>query len=319
MKQTSLDLSSSVKKTRKREFHGEMDAVVPWAVLVQLIAPYYLGGSNGRPPFALRTMPRVHFLQQWFTLSAPAMEEAFSDVPWYGEFARLEMNGRMPGESTILRFRYRLEKHKRAEQVLATVNDLLVGNGLLPRVGTAVDATLMLASTSTENKDKARDPEMHSSKKSNQWYYGMNAHIGVDADLGLVHTVKGTAGHVHDINEGNALLHRHEQIVFADAGYRGIEKRPDVTSQVRWHVAMRPGQRKALDKNNVANALLDAAEKLKAGVRAKVEHPSRVIKRQFGYFKVRYRGLKKNIQQLITLFALSNLWMARGQLMRNSA
>ena len=134
-----------------------------------------------------------------------------------------------------------------------------------------------------------------------------------------MHTVKGTAGHVHDINEGHALLHGHEPMVFADAGYRGIEKRPDVMPQVRWHVAMRPGQRKALDKNNAADALLDTVEKLKAGVRAKVEHPFRVIKRQFGHVKVRCWGLKKNTQQLITLFALSNLWMARGQLMRTSA
>ena len=319
MKQSSLDLSLSIKKTRKCEFLGDMDAVVPWAALVQLIAPYYPEGRNGRPPFALETMLRVHFLQQWFTLSDPAMEEAFFDVPLYREFAQLDMNGRMPDESTILRFRHRLDKHKLAEQILATVNDLLVGKGLLLKVGTAVDATLIAAPTSTKNKDKTRDPEMHSSKKGNQWYFGMKAHIGVDADSGLVHTVKGTAGHVHDINEGHALLHGHEQMVFADAGYRGIEKRPDVMPQVRWHVAMRPGQRKALDKSNATDALLDAVEKLKAGVRAKVEHPFRVIKRQFGYVKVRYRGLKKNTQQLITLFALSNLWMVRGQLIRTSA
>ena len=315
MKQSSLDLSLSVRKTRKREFLAEMDAVVPWAALVELIAPFYPEGRNGRPPFALETMLRVHFMQQWFTLSDPAMEEAFFDVPLYREFAQLDAHGRMPDESTILRFRHRLEKHKLAEQVLATVNDLLIGKGLLLKVGTAVDASLIAAPTSTKNKDKARDPEMHSSKKGNQWYFGMKAHIGVDADSGLVHTVKGTAGHVHDINEGNALLHGQERMVFADAGYRGIEKRPDATPQVRWHVAMRPGKRKALDKSNAADALLEAAEKLKAGVRAKVEHPFRVIKRQFGYVKVRYRGLKKNTQQLITLFALSNLWMVRSKLM----
>ena len=307
-------MSLSVRKTRKREFLAEMDAVVPWAALVELIAPYYPEGRNGRPPFALETMLRVHFMQQWFTLSDPAMEEAFFDVPLYREFAQLDAHGRMPDESTILRFRHRLEKHKLAEQVLATVNDLLIGKGLLLKVGTAVDASLIAAPTSTKNKDKARDPEMHSSKKGNQWYFGMKAHIGVDADSGLVHTVKGTAGHVHDINEGNALLHGQERMVFADAGYRGIEKRPDATPQVRWHVAMRPGKRKALDKSNAADALLEAAEKLKAGVRAKAEHPRQVIKRQFGYVKVRYRGLKKNTQQLITLFALSNLWMVRSKL-----
>jgi len=315
MKQSSLDLNLSVKNTRKREFLFEMDRVVPWAALVKLIAPYYPEGKNGRPPFALETMLRVHFMQQWFTLSDPAMEEAFFDVPLYREFAKLDAHGRLPDESTILRFRHRLEEHKLAEQILATVNELLTSKGLLLKVGTAVDATLIAAPTSTKNKDKLRDPEMHSSKKGNQWYFGMKAHIGVDADSGLVHTVRSTAGHVHDINEGNSLLHGQEQVVFADAGYQGIEKRPDAKADVIWHIAMRPGKRKALDKSNAADAMLDEAEKLKAGIRAKVEHPFRVIKRQFGHVKVRYRGLKKNTQQLMTLFALSNLWMIRSKLM----
>ena len=315
MKQSRLDLNLSVKKTRKREFLSEMDLVVPWAALVELIAPYYPEGRQGRPPFALETMLRVHFMQQWFTLSDPAMEEAFFDVPLYREFAQLDAHGRLPDESTILRFRHRLEEHKLAEQMLATVNALLVSKGLLLKVGTAVDATLIAAPTSTKNKGKARDPEMHSSKKGNQWYFGMKAHIGVDADSGLVHTVKGTAGHVHDITEGHSLLHGQEKVVFADAGYQGVDKRADAKPEVQWHVAMRPGKRKALDKSHAADALLDEAEKLKAGVRAKVEHPFRVIKRQFGYLKVRYRGLKKNTQQLVVLFALSNLWMVRGKLM----
>ena len=316
MKQSRLDLNLSVKKTRKREFLSEMDLVVPWAALVELIAPYYPEGRQGRPPFALETMLRVHFMQQWFTLSDPAMEEAFFDVPLYREFAQLDAHGRLPDESTILRFRHRLEEHKLAEQMLATVNALLVSKGLLLKVGTAVDATLIAAPTSTKNKGKARDPEMHSSKKGNQWYFGMKAHIGVDADSGLVHTVKGTAGHVHDITEGHSLLHGQERVVFADAGYQGVDKRADAKPEVQWHVAMRPGKRKALDKSHAADAMLDEAEKLKAGVRAKVEHPFRVIKRQFGYLKVRYRGLKKNTQQLVVLFALSNLWMVRGKLMK---
>ena len=315
MKQSSLDLNLSNKKTRKREFLFEMDRVVPWAALVELIAPYYPEGKNGRPPFLLETMLRVHFMQQWFTLSDPAMEEAFFDIPMYREFAKLDAHGRLPDESTILRFRHRLEEHKLAEQILATVNALLTGKGLLLKVGTAVDATLIAAPTSTKNKDKARDPEMHSSKKGNQWYFGMKAHIGVDADSGLVHTVRSTAGQVHDINEGRSLLHGKESVVFADAGYQGIEKRPDAKLEVKWHIAMRPGKRKALDKGNAADAMLDEAEKLKAGVRAKVEHPFRVIKRQFGHVKVRYRGLKKNTLQLMTLFALSNLWMVRSKLM----
>jgi len=315
MKQAALDLNLSLKKTRKREFLEQMEQVVPWSALVELIAPNYPEGKNGRPPFSLQTMLRIHFMQQWFTLSDPGMEEAFFDTPLLREFAQLDEFGRLPDESTILRFRHRLERHKLAEQILTTVNEILTQRGLLLRAGTVVDATLIAAPTSTKNKDKARDPEMHSSKKGNQWYFGMKAHIGVDADSGLVHTVRGTSGHVSDIAEASALLHGQETVVFGDAGYQGVEKRPDANAEVTWHVAMRPGKRKALDKNKPIDALIDKLEKLKAGVRAKVEHPFRVIKRQFGFARVRYRGLKKNTAQLFTLFALSNLWMVRGKLM----
>lgn len=315
MKQATLGLKLDIKRTRKCQFLEQMDQVVPWAALVELIAPYYPEGRTGRPPFGLQTMLRTHFMQQWFSLSDPAMEEAFFDTPLYREFAQLQELSRLPDESTILRFRHRLEEHKLSEQILQTVNDLLTERGLLLKVGTAIDATLIAAPTSTKNKDKARDPEMHSSKKGNQWYFGMKAHIGVDADSGLVHSLRGTSGHVSDIAEGNSLLHGQEKLGFGDAGYQGIEKRPDAKADVIWHIAMRPGKRKKLDKTNEADAMLDQAEKLKAGVRAKVEHPFRVIKRQFGHVKVRYRGLKKNTAQLFTLFALSNLWMVRSTLM----
>ena len=316
MKQATLGLSLDLKKTRKRQFLEQMDQVVPWTALVELIAPYYPEGKTGRPPFSLMTMLRTHFMQQWFTLSDPAMEEAFFDTPLYREFAQLQEFGRLPDESTILRFRHRLETHKLAEQILQTVNELLTSRGLLLRVGTAVDATLIAAPTSTKNKDKKRDPEMHSSKKGNQWYFGMKAHIGADAESGLVHSVRGTSGHVSDIAEGNNLLHGQETLGFGDAGYQGIDKRPDTKTGITWHIAMRPGKRKKLNKNNEADAMLDQAEKLKAGVRAKVEHPFRVVKRQFGHVKARYRGLKKNTAQLFTLFALSNLWMVRSKLMQ---
>jgi len=315
MKQTTLNINLNLKKTRKREFLEQMEQVVPWGDLVALIAPYYPEGKNGRPPFALQTMLRTHFMQQWFTLSDPAMEEAFFDTPLYREFAQLNELERLPDESTILRFRHRLEKHKLAEKILLSVNELLSQRGLLLKAGTVVDATLIAAPTSTKNKDQARDPDMHSSKKGNQWYFGMKAHIGADAESGLVHTVRGTSGHVSDIAEGNTLLHGQETVAFGDAGYQGIEKRSDAQADVTWHIAMRPGKRKALDKDNTADAMIDKAEKLKAGVRAKVEHPFRVIKRQFGFVKVRYRGLKKNTAQLFTLFALSNLWMVRKKLM----
>ena len=315
MKQTSLSINLNVKKTRKQVFLDEMEQVVPWAELVELIEPHYPEGKTGRPPFSLQTMLRVHFMQQWFTLSDPGMEEAFFDTPLYREFAQLEEFGRLPDESTILRFRHRLEKHKLAEQILSVVNDILVGRGLMLKTGTVVDATLIAAPSSTKNKDHKRDPDMHSSKKGEQMYFGMKAHIGADAESGLVHTVRGTSGNVSDVTEGNSLLHGEETVAFGDAGYQGIEKRPDANTEVVWHIAMRPGKRRALNKENAADALLDKAEKIKAGIRAKVEHPFRVIKRQFGYVKLRYRGLKKNTAQLVTLFALSNLWMVRGKLM----
>lgn len=310
MEQAALNLALTTKKTRKREFLEQMEQVVPWSTLLELIAPYYPEGRTGRPPFSLSTMLRVYFLQQWFTLSDPAMEEAFFDTPLYREFAQLEELSRLPDESTILRF-----KHKLTEQILITVNELLTRSGLLLKTGTVVDATLIAAPTSTKNKEKARDPEMHSSKKGLQWYFGMKAHMGVDAESGLVHTVRGTSGHVSDIAEANTLLHGEEILAFGDAGYQGVEKRADAKEDVTWHIAKRPGKRRALDKENEADALIDQAEKLKASVRAKVEHPFRVIKRQFGYVKARYRGMKKNTAQLFTLFSLSNLWMARRKLM----
>ena len=312
-----MDLN--LKKTRKQVFLEQMEQVVPWADLVELIAPYYPEGKTGRPPFSLHTMLRTHFMQQWFTLSDPGMEEAFFDTPVYREFAQLEELARLPDESTILRFRHRLEKHKLSEKILTAVNELLIQRGLLLKVGTVVDATLIAAPTSTKNKDKARDPEMHSSKKGNQWHFGMKAHIGADAQSGLVHTVRGTSGNVHDVVEGSSLLHGAEALAYGDAGYQGIDKRADADNAVSWQIAMRPGKRKALNKDNPADALIDKAEKLKAGIRAKVEHPFRVIKRQFGFVKVRYRGLKKNTAQLFTLFALSNLWMVRSQLMTAKA
>lgn len=320
MKQQSLGLGTSSKRTRKREFLDEMERVVPWSDLVALIAPYMPEGRRGRPPFAVEAMLRIHFMQQWFTLSDPAMEEALHDVPLFRDFAGLGgWDERVPDESTILRFRHLLEEHKLSAQILATINELLQAKGLLLRAGTVVDATLIAAPSSTKNISGQRDPEMHQSKKGKQWYFGMKAHIGVDADSGLVHTVRGTAGNVSDVVQAASLLHGQEVDAFGDAGYQGADKRPDAKADVRWHIAMRPGKRAALDKSNPVDILIDELERVKARIRAKVEHPFRVIKRQFGHVKVRYRGLKKNTAQLHTLFALSNLWMARKTLMKLQA
>lgn len=317
MKQISLAATGfeiTTKRTRKREFLDEMNQVVPWAELIALIEPHAPAGKTGRPPFAVATMLRIHFMQQWFGLSDPAMEEALHDVPLYREFAGLDAGvTRMPDESTILRFRHLLEANDLSIQLMAAINTLLATQGLLLKRGTVVDATLIAAPPSTKNRTGERDPEMHQTKKGNQWHFGMKAHIAVDADSGLVHTVIGTAANVNDVTQGHGLLHGEETAVFADAGYQGAMKRPEATG-VAWHVAMRPGKRRMLDKSRSSHRLIEQLEKIKAGIRAKVEHPFRVIKCQFGFVKVRYRGLAKNTAQLVTLFALSNLWMARKRL-----
>jgi IS5 family transposase len=313
MTQMDLGLNLSTKRTRKREFLDEMTRVVPWQKLIALIEPHYPKGKTGRPPFPIQTMLRIHFMQQWFSLSDPAMEEALHDIPLYREFAMLGAGmTRLPDESTILRFRHLLEAHGLSARMLATVNEILQAKGLMLKAGSAVDATLISAPSSTK-KAGTRDPEMSQTQKGGSRYFGMKAHIGVDAESGLVHTVKCTPANVHDITVAHALLHGKEKVAFADAGYVGIEKRGE-TGAVQWHVAMRPSKRRKLDRSKRLDRIYDEIERLKAGVRAKVEHPFRVLKCQFGYLKARYRGLAKNTAQIETQFALANLWMARKML-----
>ena len=317
MTQQELGLNLSTRRTRKAVFLDEMNLVVPWAELLSLIAPHAPRAKTGRPPFELVTMLRIHFLQQWFGLSDLAMEEALFETALYREFVGLSSVERIPDRVSILRFRHLLEEHQLAPQMLAVVNATLADKGLMLKQGTVVDATLIAAPSSTKNSSGERDPQMHQTKKGNQWHFGMKAHIGVDADSGLVHTVVGTAANVNDVTQASALVHGEETDVFADAGYQGVAKREEVQGiEANWHVAMRPGKRRALDKDSPMGAVLDQLEHIKARIRAKVEHPFRVIKRQFGHMKVRYRGLAKNTAQLHTLFALSNLWMARRRLLQ---
>jgi IS5 family transposase len=317
MKQADLGLNLSSKRTRKREFLDQMDKVVPWAELVELIAPHCpQRGRKGRQPYEVGAMLRIHFLQQWFGLSDPAMEEALHEVPLYREFTGLDSwSEPLPDESTILRFRHTLEEHKLADKMLDTVNDILRERGLMMRSGTVVDATLIAAPSSTKNSSGERDPEMHQTKKGNQWYFGAKSHIAVDAASGLVHTTKFTAANVADVTEANSLLHGEEVRAFGDAGYQGVEKRPDAPGDVEWHTALSPGKRRALDKSDPAQALTDQIERVKASIRSKVEHVFRVVKCQFGYRKVRYRGLAKNGSQMTTLYALANLWLVRRKLL----
>jgi transposase, IS5 family len=318
MRQTDLNLDLTNRCTRKRAFLDEMERVVPWNEFVALIEPHAPTKATGRRPFPIEAMLRIHFLQQWFGLSDVAMEETLYDVPLHREFARLGAMSRLPDRISILRFRRLLGQHRLAEQLLATVNAQLSAKGYMLKEGTAVDATLIAAPSSTKNKGGERDPEMHQTKKGNEWHFGLKAHIGVDADSGLVHTIVGTGANISDVTQARALVHGNEREVFGDAGYQGVQKRKEMQGvKANWHIAMRPGKRRALNKDTQLGQLLDERERVKARVRAKVEHPFRVIKRQFGHLKVRYRGLMKNTQQLHTLFALSNLWMVRRQILQD--
>ncbi|WDJ11343.1 IS5 family transposase [Xanthomonas campestris pv. incanae] len=304
------------KQTRREIFLAEMEQVVPWQQLLGLVAPHYpVSGRPGRQPYALATMLRIHLLQQWYALSDPAMEEALHEIPTLRRFAQLGGLDNVPDETTILNFRRLLETHGLAARMLEAVNAHLARKGQSLRSGTIVDATLIAAPSSTKNTDHARDPEMRQTKKGNQWYFGMKAHIGVDEFSGLVHHVHCTAANVADVTVTHALLHGKEDSVFGDSGYTGADKREELQDcEAAFFIAAKRSVLQAIG-NKRERAREQRWEHFKASVRAKVEHPFRVIKRQFGYTKVRYRGLAKNIAQVLTLFALSNLWMKRKQLL----
>lgn len=315
---SELEYAAKKKQTRRDRFLAEIEAVTPWSALEAEIEPFYpKGAGRGRPPIGVRRMLRMYVAQQCFGLSDEGIEYAIYDSQAIRGFVGIDLaREAAPGATTLLKFRRLLETHGLTRKIFEVIKTHLAEKGLMMREGTIVDATLIAAPPSTKNRAKAHDPEMHQAKKGNQWYFGMKAHIGVDADSGLVHSVRGTSGNVNDVIEANGLLHGQETDAFGDAGYQGVDKRPDANNSVRWHVALRPGLRRALDKDKPMDALIDQLERTKASIRAKVEHPFRVLKQQFGYVKVRYRGLKKNTAQIVTLFALSNLWMARHTLLQ---
>jgi IS5 family transposase len=300
------------KVTRREQFLAEMDAVVPWARLVGLIAPHYpkVGAKGGRPPMPLETMLRVYSLQNWYALSDPMAEETLYDSEAMRRFAGIELgDDRIPDETTILNFRHLLERHGLTEALFTEVNAHLADKGISLRSGTLVDATIIDAPSSTKNKAGARDPEMSSTKKGNAWYFGMKAHIGVDVDSGVTHSLDTTTAKVHDSQVWDELLHGDEDSVWADKGYVSAEREVVFKRAGKiWGV-----MRKA-PKGGGMHPLDARINRIIASVRAKVEHPFRVIKRQFGHVKTRYRGLAKNRAQLFTLFALSNLFLMRRKL-----
>jgi IS5 family transposase len=310
--------TTAKKRTKREKFLAEMDQVVPWGALIELIEPHYpkTGSKGGRPPYPLATMLRIHLMQQWYSLSDPAMEDALIEVPTMRRFAGIDMlSDRIPDETTILAFRHLLEKHNLGEQIFETVKAHLRERGMAMKQGTIIDATLIAAPSSTKNKAGERDPEMHQAKKGQQWYFGMKIHAGVDKDSGLIHSVVTTAANVHDLTPAAELLHGEEEVVYADAGYQGIAKRPEMAGKTtEFRVAMRPGKRRALP-DTPDGKLQDLVETAKAHIRAKGEHPFRVIKQQFGFQKTRLRGMMKNRCKVNVLAALTNLFLARHQLL----
>ena len=306
----TLDHRHKKKQTKRERFLGEMDAVVPWATLLGLIEPHYPKAGNGRRPYPLEVMLRVYFLQQWYQLSDPGAEEALYDIQSMRAFAGLEL-GRdaIPDETTILNFRHLLEAHDLTKAIFEAVSAHLEDKGALLRGGTIMDATLIAASPSTKNKDGKRDPEMSQSKKGNQWYFGMKTHIGVDARSGLVHTAGVTTGKVHDAKVMDNLIREDDRAVFADKGYvNEKKKRAARRAGVYWAVKEKPKSRRRLSSSQKRRNRRHGA------IRAKVEHVFRVLKCQFGYRKVRYRGIEKNGAQVFSLLALANLFLARRQL-----
>jgi IS5 family transposase len=313
MRQTtfeSLAWSGKGKVTRRERFLAEMDAVIPWRELLKLIQPHYPKAGNGTQPMPLERMLRIHFMQHWFNLSDPAMEDSLYDSESMRRFAGIELaEDAVPDESTILRFRRLLELHQLSEKIFAQIRALLEDKRLLLKSGTIVDATIIEAPTSTKNADGERDPEMHQVVNGKEWHFGMKAHVGTDR-RGIVHTLTTTPANVADINEMHKLLHGKEKEVFGDQAYWSESHRQGAGSiGVRYRVNRRPNGHTALSTHQ------KLINRIRSRARARCEHAFQVVKHLWGFTKVRYRGLAKNTARLFTAFALANLYLLRRKLM----
>jgi IS5 family transposase len=293
------------RATRKAEFLARMETLVPWTEFCKLIEPHYAKAGNGRPPVGLERMLRMYLIANWFNLGDEACEDALYDVPAFRDFCRIDLGReRVPDATTLLNFRHLLEQHKIGEALFAKVGELLQAGGMKLSGGTIVDATLIAAPPSTKNEDKSRDPEMHQSKKGNQWHFGMKVHIGVDSQTGLIHSASVTAGNVHDSRELPNLLHGQETRLYGDSAYRGQKQREQLRE-------LAPDARDFTNRRAYRNRPLSQADQAtnrrKSAVRAKVEHPFLVLKRLWGFAKVRYRGLAKNANRAFAMLAMINL------------
>jgi IS5 family transposase len=303
------------KPTRREQFLDEMDQIIPWRDLCKVIKPFYPKPKGaGRPPVGLERMLRIHFLQHWFNLSDPAVEETLYDSRSMRRFVGIDLGREpVPDETTVCKFRHLLEAHNLGDQLFVLINEYLQENGLKVSTGTIVDATIIDAPSSTKNKDKARDPQMHQTKKGNQWYFGMKGHIGVDSQSKLIHSVAATAANVHDSQLLGDLLHGDETRVWGDSAYMGqgdtIREQAPKAKDFTNRKASRHRPLSDADKGK---------NRTKSRVRARVEHPFLILKRVFGFTKVRYRGLDKNATRLFVACGLVNLYMARRRLLRTT-
>jgi IS5 family transposase len=312
---TDVEYGNRRRVSRREQFLDTMDATIPWGTWVGLIEPHYYSagpGRKGRKSKPIETMLRMYLLQVWFCLSDEGVEEAVYDSYAMRRFMGLDFAvEQVPDATTLLHFRHLLERHTLGEKLFAAQSEIFESQGWIMRGGSIVDATIIAAPSSTKNATGTRDPQMHQTKKGNQWYFGMKAHIGVDAGTGYVHSVTATAANVHDLDEAVNLVRADDEVVYADAGYQGAPKRPEIAgdehlSKIQWRVAARKGALQAMTEDD------RALESRKASVRAKVEHPFLVVKRDFGFTKTRYRGIAKNLNHLHMLFASAN-WLMRAR------
>ena len=306
----SLAYENKKKKTRREKFLAEMDKVIPWEELIQIIKKYYPKAGNGRQPMPLERMLRIYFMQQWYGLSDPTMEDALYDIESLRRFADIDIEADViPDETTILNFRHLLEKHELTKKIFEKTPRYLTEKGLLLREGTIVDATIINAPSSTKNRDNARDKEMKQTKKGNQWYFGMKAHVGTDTGKGLAHSIVVTDAAVHDSQVMDELLHGEEQAVYGDRAYTSEKKKAEYEARgIRWCV-----NRKACRHYKLSPEDVEYNHK-QSQIRAKGEHAFLVVKHLWHYQKVKYKGLFKNAAQVFSLFALANLYLARHEL-----
>ena len=316
---SDLEYSMRKRKTKREKFLDIMNEIIPWDEWVEFVRPYYPSGKRGRPTMGIEKMLRMYLLQVWFNLSDEGVEDAIYDSYAFRKFMGVDfVNEQVPDATTLLKFRHLLEENHLGEEFFKAINRVMEATGHIMHGGTIVDATIISAPSSTKNAEKKRDPEMHQTKKGNEWKFGMKCHVGVDAGSGLVHTITVTSANVHDINEAHKLLREDDEFAYGDNGYSGIEKRDEIKndehlSKIDFRINRRP---KSLPK--VSDNAFDwerEIEHRKSSVRCKVEHAFKIIKDTFGFRKVRYKGLAKNLHKLNVLFACANLLMVkRGQL-----